>query len=453
MSVARAAEARAAEAPPSFPLRVQSSLEMWGGVECTVNRVGNRYFNQLERTGHARRPHDLERFAALGIRALRYPVLWERTAPHGIARARWAWADQRLGRLRSLRIRPIVGLVHHGSGPRSTNLCDPAFPAGLAAFAGAVAARYPWIADYTPVNEPLTTARFSGLYGHWYPHGRDDRTFVRALLNQCKAVALAMRAIRAVNPAARLVQTDDLGKTYSTPALAYQAEFENERRWLTFDLLCGRIDADHPMRSYLRSAGATATELDWFLASPCPPDIIGTNYYITSERFLDERLDRYPAWTHGGNGRHAYADVEAIRVVAGDVADPRILLREAWERYRLPLAITEAHLGDVPEEQVRWLRDVWQAAQGVAREGVNLRAVTAWSLLGAFDWHTLVTREEGHYEPGVFDVRGRGVRPTALAAMVRALASGHDYYHPALAGQGWWRRPERLLYPPVDISA
>jgi dTDP-4-dehydrorhamnose reductase len=437
----------------ALPTLMHSPLEMWGGVECTVNRVGDRYFNQLERTGHARRIRDLDRFAALGLRALRYPILWERTAPYGIERARWRWADGRMGRLQALGIRPIVGLVHHGSGPRSTSLCDPSFSAGLAAFAGAVAARYPWVRDYTPVNEPLTTARFSGLYGHWYPHGKDDRTFVRALLNQCKAIALAMRAVRAVNPAARLVQTDDLGKTYSTPALAYQAAFENERRWLTFDLLCGRVTARHPLRWYLRDAGATAAELDWFRANSCPPDIVGTNYYITSERFLDERLDRYPAWTHGGNGRHAYADVEAIRVVAGEVADPRALLREAWERYRLPLAITEAHLGDRPEEQVRWLRDVWQAAQDISRGGIDLRAVTTWSLLGAFDWHTLVTRDEGHYEPGVFDIRGRGVRPTALAEMVRALANGHDYYHPALAGQGWWRRPERLLYPPVDLLA
>ena len=52
-----------------------------------------------------------------------------------------------------------------------------------------------------------------------------------------------MRAIREVNPAAQLVQTEDIGKTYSTPALAYQADFENERRWLSFDLLCGRVDA------------------------------------------------------------------------------------------------------------------------------------------------------------------------------------------------------------------
>ena len=90
-------------------------------------------------------------------------------------------------------------------------------PTGWPPSPAAVARRYPWVEDYTPVNEPLTTARFSGLYGHWYPHGRDDRTFARALLNQCRAVVLAMRAIRAVNPAARLVQTEDLGRTYSTP--------------------------------------------------------------------------------------------------------------------------------------------------------------------------------------------------------------------------------------------
>ena len=28
-------------------------LELWGGVECTFNRVRDRYFNQLESNGHA----------------------------------------------------------------------------------------------------------------------------------------------------------------------------------------------------------------------------------------------------------------------------------------------------------------------------------------------------------------------------------------------------------------
>ena len=56
-------------------------LALWGGLECTVNRVADEYFSQLERNGHHERISDLERFARLGISAIRYPVLWEHMAP------------------------------------------------------------------------------------------------------------------------------------------------------------------------------------------------------------------------------------------------------------------------------------------------------------------------------------------------------------------------------------
>ncbi len=427
--------------------------EVWAGVECTVNRVGDDYFDQLTRSGHAARDGDLELFKWLGVKAVRYPVLWERTAPAELEDADWSWADGRLSRLRELGIRTIVGLLHHGSGPRHTSLVDPDFPEKLAAYARAAAERYPWVEDYTPVNEPLTTARFAGLYGHWHPHGRDAATFARALLTQVRGVVLAMRAVRRVNPAARLVQTEDIGRTHSTPRLAYQAEFENERRWLTFDLLAGHVTRGHPVWGYLLGAGVSEAELAWFTENPCPPDIVGINHYLTSERFLDERLARYPAHTHGGNERDRYADVEAVRVLAEGISGPRAPLREAWARYGSPLAITEVHLGCTREEQLRWFDEVWGAALDLRRQGVDVRAVTAWSLLGSFDWDSLVTRECGHYEPGAFDLRSPSPRPTALARMVREVASGRDFTHPALHAPGWWRRPGRLIYPAERLCA
>lgn len=395
----------------------------------------------MEWSGHAARPGDLDRFAELGVRTMRYPILWERTAPDGLASADWRWADERLGRLRSLGIRPIVGLLHHGSGPRDTGLLDPELPEKLAAFARAVAERYPWIDAYTPVNEPLTTARFSALYGHWYPHAKDGLLFARALLLQCRAVALAMRAVREVNPAAILVQTEDLGETKSTPLLSYQADFENERRWLTYDLLVGRVDRHHSMWRHLRWVGVPEAELDGLLERPCPPDVIGINHYVTSERFLDERLDRYPPITHGGNGRHAYADVEVVRACEEGLVGPRSLLRQAWRRYRTPCAITEAHMGCTREEQMRWLMEVWRAAEGARQEGADVRAVTIWALLGSFDWDSLVTRPSGRYEPGVFDVRGPLPRRTALAGLVADLSARRVPEHPVLGTPGWWRRP------------
>jgi dTDP-4-dehydrorhamnose reductase len=427
-------------------------LEMWAGLECTVNRVGDAYFDQLERNGHARRVEDLDLFAGLGIARLRYPLLWERIAPFGVASADWSWADERMERLRALGVRPVVGLVHHGSGPRHTSLLDPSFAEGLAAFAGAVARRYPWVEDFTPVNEPLTTARFSGLYGFWYPHHRDLRSFVRALLVQCRAAALAMRAIREAIPGARLVQTEDFGRIYSTPALAGQAAYENRRRLLSMDLLCGLVTPEHPLWPELTGAGATAEELLWFRSEP-PPDVIGVNYYLTSDRLLDTRCGRYPEHARGGNGRRSYADVEAVRAWAPGITGHRALLDELWGRYGRPLAITEVQAACSREEQLRWLQEAWDAARAARAAGVDVRAVTAWALLGAWDWHRQATCAEGYYEAGVFDTRVGRPRPTAVARMVRDLAATGEHAHPVLASPGWWRRPQRLLYPRVGAGA
>jgi dTDP-4-dehydrorhamnose reductase len=421
-------------------------LEIWGGVECTVNRVHDAFHDQLIANGHHDRIEDLDRFAALGLKRLRYPVLWERTAPESPDRLQFDWSDARMERMRALGVDPIVGLLHHGSGPRYTSLMDRNFPQLFAQYAQAVAERYPWANAYTPINEPLTTARFSGLYGHWFPHRRDDASFARALVNQCRGTVLSMQAVRRVNSEALLVQTDDLGRTRSSPDLAYQARFDNERRWLAWDLLCGTVDRHHPMWRYLISNGISNSELQWFVDHPCPPDIIGVNYYVTSDRYLHEDLHAFPRHTWGGNGLHQYADVEAVRVM--DEAEFGIgqVLWDCWERYRRTIAITEVHLGCHRDEQLRWLYEIWNTANEVRGQGIDLRALTVWALLGSFDWDSLLTNMRGHYEPGVFDLRGAGLRPTALAHLVQDLATGQTPRNQQiLRERPWWRRPMRVF--------
>lgn len=414
------------------------SLQAWAGIECTVNRVGDAFYDQSVRSGHHDRLADLDRIASLGFTRLRYPVLWERATPCGLADPDWSWTDERLARLRELGLPPIATLVHHGSGPRFTSLVDPAFPDHLARYARAVAERYPWLDAYTVINEPLTTARFAGLYGHWYPHGRDDGTFLRCLLNQCKATVLGMRAIRAVNPGAQLIQTEDLGYTHATSLLRGQARFENARRWLSMDLLCGRVDRKHPLWTYILGAGIAERDVLWFRDNPQPPDLMGFNYYVTSERYLDENLARWPAWSHGGNGRQAYADVHSV--LAGKLAGVQRLLTEAYLRFGIPLAVTETHLGGTREAQLRWLVEVYDGVAAARAAGVPVLAMTAWSVFGAYDWHCLLTRCENVYEPGLFDVRCPEPRPTALAAAWRAIARGRRPDHPVLAGDSWWKR-------------
>jgi dTDP-4-dehydrorhamnose reductase len=424
-----------------MPVHSLPRLEMWGGVECTVNRVGDRYFDQIARTCHMSHLDDLDRFADLGLKALRVPVLWEHVQPESGADANWGWADRALERLRDRGVRPIVGLLHHGFGPRWVDARAPEFPEQLARYARMVAERYPWVDAYTPANEPLTTARFSGLYGHWHPHGRDSAMFARLFVAQLSATVRAMREIRRVNPDAQLIQTEDLGKIAGTPALAAQCEFENERRWLTWDALCGRVIRGHACWSYLRGAGRDIErELRTLADEPCPPDLVGINHYITSERYLDDRVERYSLNEIGGNGRIVYADVAQVEVPSAQRGGISGLLQEAWQRYHLPIAITECHIGCTREEQMRWLHEVWQAASLAHSSGVDVRAVTSWALLGSHDWNSLVTRETDYYEPGVFDVRGPVPRPTALASMVRSLATEGRYEHPVLATPGWWHR-------------
>jgi dTDP-4-dehydrorhamnose reductase len=186
--------------------------------------------------------------------------------------------------------------------------------------------------------------------------------------------------------------------------------------------------------------------------APCPPDIIGINHYLTSDRFLDHRLQRYPARNHGSNKRQRFADTEAVRVLAPPPPGLRGVAQEAWERYGLPLAITEVHNGCTRDEQMRWTWEAWNVARALRDEGVDLRAVTSWSLLGSHGWNTLLTGE-GRYEPGTFDVSGPAPRATAMTALLRGLAGGANSSHPVLAGAGWWRRPIRLAHPPAPRPA
>ncbi|WP_245798297.1 family 1 glycosylhydrolase [Cnuella takakiae] len=393
---------------------------------------------------HYKRFSDLEQIAGLGIKKIRYPVLWEKHQPATDTQIDWSWTASRLQYLKDAGIDVIAGLVHHGSGPAFTNMLDPQFPGLLADYARKVAERFPHLRYFTPVNEPLTTARFSGLYGLWYPHKTSDKDFIQMLLNECKATVLAMQAIRTLIPDAKLVQTEDLGKIYSTPLLQYQADFENQRRWLSYDLLCGRVDAEHPLWAYLMSLGIAATEFQFFTENPCVPDIFGFNHYVTSERYLDENLDIYPAHAHGGNGKHRYADVEAVRVELEQETGIKVLLKEAWERYGRPIAVTEVHLHCHREEQLRWFKYMWEACCELSIEGVNLQGVTAWAMLGSVGWNKLLTKPRGMYEPGVFDLRGGSPRPTALAAYIKSITSQQEEHHLAQE-KGWWQRSTRFF--------
>jgi dTDP-4-dehydrorhamnose reductase len=177
--------------------------------------------------------------------------------------------------------------------------------------------------------------------------------------------------------------------------MADVAEFYNQRRWLAWDLLCGTIVPGHPMWTYL-TRWADEADVLWFRDNPCPPDIIGVNYYVTSERWLDHRPERYPEHHRGHVGGRDCADIETARALATPTPGIAPLLSEVWERYRRTIAVTEAHIDANREDQLRWLLEIWEAAHTARGNGADVRAVTVWALLGSFDWNSLVTECRGY---------------------------------------------------------
>ncbi len=125
-----------------------------------------------------------------------------------------------------------------------------------------------------------------------------------------------------------------------------------------------------------------------------------------------------------------------------------VLLKEAWDYFKLPIAITEVHLHCTQEEQLRWLRDSWLCVNKLRENNVQIEALTVWAMLGSFGWNTLLTHQDGDYEPGVFDVRSGSPRATLLTQMIKAYAAGKNYHHPVLHTKGWWLKDSRILYPP-----
>ena len=383
-----------------------AALEMWGGLECTVNRVGDDYFTTSSNaTATPTAIGDLDRFAALGIRA--HPL----SGAVGTHRAgRPGSADWSLGRptpgrrCASLGITPIVGLVHHGSGPRHT---EPGRP-GLRRRAGRIRrARSPPL-SLGRVLDPRQRAVHDralqrGLYGLWYPHAPRRTHFVRALLNQCRAVVLAMRAIRARQPGGA-AGADRRPRPHLQHAASWpsMADFYNERRWLAWDLLCGT------RRAATIRCGTTCCETASRPPSSCGSprtrarptssastttspasagSTIGSSAIPTARTAATARRRRTPT-------SKRRASWPRRRPAS------RPLLQETWERYGIPLAVTEAHIDANREDQLRWLLEIWDAAQAGARRGADMRAVTVWSLLGSFDWNCLVTRMPGLLRAG-----------------------------------------------------
>ena len=373
------------------------------GIECSyptiIGRDGKqKRIDELAKCFHYQRwRDDLRLVKALGIRWLRYgpPYFSMHTGP---GEYDWTFSDEVFAEMRRLKIEPIADLCHFGVPDWVGNFQNPDWPPHFAEFAGAFARRYPWVKLYTPVNEIVVCAKLSALHGLWNEQMRSEHGFVTALKNMCRANLLAIEAIRHEQEDAVFIQSESAEYFHEgcqEPDKVRLADFENQRRFLSFDLLYSHPVRDD-LRAYLRDNGLTDDEYDWFMSHGLSDRIVmGNDFYRRNEQIVlpDGKIEP-----------------------AGSVYGWYIITRQYYERYKRPVMHTETNnIGVGEEDAPRWLWRQFINVRLMHSEGIPVLGFTWYSLIDQMDWDVALRDERNMVNPvGLFDMN-RQPRPVAAA--------------------------------------
>jgi beta-glucosidase/6-phospho-beta-glucosidase/beta-galactosidase len=368
------------------------------GIECSYPTIENGRWrvDQLYETEHYRYwRRDLELVREIGLRYLRYgPPLhhvWS-----GPGKYDWSFMDTVAAGMRELQIIPIMDLCHFGVPDWIGNFQNPKFPQLFAQYATAFAKRYPWVRFYTPVNEMYVTAKMSALDGVWNEQLRSENGFVTAVKHLAKANVLATQAILREQPEAIFINSESsefFQACCPDPKITEIADFENERRFISLDLLYG-MPTSPRIRNYLLEHGMKASEFDWFMnqriADRC---VLGIDYYEWNEKLINSE-------------HHA----ETL----GELFGWYVITKQYYDRYRRPLMHTETNCQDAKEAPA-WLWRQWHNVQLMRRSGIPVIGFTWYSLVDQVDWNIGLSRSMGNVNPvGLFDLN-RDPRPVAQA--------------------------------------
>ena len=360
------------------PLLQPNGFVWAAGIEDTIIgqplRDGGGILDEYALTQHDRFwREDLDRAASLGISAIRYGVPWHRVNP-APGEFDWRCIDEILTyavQTRGLMV--IADLVHYGAPLWLEDaFVDPVFPRAMADYAGAFARRYaPLVHHYTPLNEPLITASFCGERGVWPPYLDGNAGWSRVILGIVAGIKATIPAIRSADPEAVIVHVEAAKLLRSTSSAPRdRLEIERARAFLATDLLLNRVDDFHPLAGWLREAGVKEGDLRRLQSEPAEIDVIGVNYYPDlSVRELVEHEGRLrevtvEGWDHGL--------VEVIDAF--------------WQRYDLPIFVSETSTEGDDERRADWLEASTAALTRLHARGVPVRGYTWWPLFDFVDW-------------------------------------------------------------------
>jgi beta-glucosidase/6-phospho-beta-glucosidase/beta-galactosidase len=121
---------------------------------------------------------------------------------------------------------------------------------------------------------------------------------------------------------------------------------------------------------YLHEHGVSERDLDWFEQSPVTFDIFGANYYPWSYAELKMHPSGKP--------------YTRVRRASGRKIE--IILRSAWERYRMPIMITETSSNGDVKARARWMDETVDTVCALREEGIPIIGYTWFPLFTMVDW-------------------------------------------------------------------
>jgi beta-glucosidase/6-phospho-beta-glucosidase/beta-galactosidase len=393
---------------------------MVGAFESTY--MPSHDLDVTETNGHDHRwQEDLALMRSAGVTRLRYPIRWHRieAAP---GRYDWSHTDAVMAHMEEHGMRPIVDLVHHTSYPRwlRDGFGDRRFASAYLRYVERFARRYPHVREYTLFNEPFATLFLCGGEGVWPPYDRGVEGLARLLANVLPAVAEASRICAELLPAARHVWVDTCEHHRADPAVGgavRHAAMCNDRRFIALDLMLGTCDpAGRPFVEALAAAAGDA-----LLRLPAGRvDVLGLDYYAHSEWFYDAAGGMAPSPCPRG-----FAS----------------LAQEYWERYRLPVLLSETNIRGYASDRATWLRYTLAECERARDAGVPLEGHCWFPFVDSCDWDSLLARCEGNIDPVGVHWLDDG--------LTRHESSMSASYRLAAAGAPAERLPAYRLHPPV----
>jgi beta-glucosidase len=375
------------------------------GIEDTFvpqSRAGERPIDEYELTQHYEHVHtDLGLAKGVGADLLRWGIPWYRVAP-APGTWNWSWVDKAMDRFRELELRPMIDLLHYGTPLwLDDQFANRDYPQHIAEFAQRIAERYGDIAtDYTPVNEPIIHALFSGEYAYWPPYYTGATGFATIAASLAHGFVLSQQAIaEQLGDRATFVHVD-AGMRFSGDVDATEHRDTVARlRHQTFlveDLVTGHVGDSHPLLAQLRQGGLTDDQLDWFVSNAISPDVMGVNYYPLHS------TEVFEAGVHHGGG---FADPRPAFDAGADGL--REVLTTYAERYGAPVMLTETCVTGSVDERLAWMDTAVATLHELRSEDVPVVGFTWWPLFDMYEWtyrHSSGPRADHLLSMGLYDL-------------------------------------------------